>query len=73
MNYNIFTSESPTEVLQFVSDNGNLNLIIADQRMRNDIDVIFLKKVQEIKPKPPPCRIIVSAHSDSNTIDEARE
>ncbi len=68
--YNIYTTDSPSQGLVYLHNN-DVHLIITDQRMHEMTGVEFLKKVYEFMPKKPPYRMILSAYSRPQLIDEA--
>jgi response regulator RpfG family c-di-GMP phosphodiesterase len=69
--YNVFTTDSPKTGLEYLQDN-DVDLIITDQRMPEMTGVEFLKKVFDIKPKKLPCRMIFSAYSKTQVIEDAK-
>ena len=69
--YNIFTTDSPSQGLDYLQKN-DVDLIITDQRMPEMTGVDFLKKVFEFMPDKPPCRMIFSGFSKTHDIDEAK-
>jgi response regulator RpfG family c-di-GMP phosphodiesterase len=70
--YNIFTTESPIQGLEYLLEN-KVDLIITDQRMPEMSGVDFLKRVNEFLPGKPPCRMIYSGYSKTKEIDLAKE
>lgn len=68
--YNIYTTDSPSQGLDYLHSN-DVHLIITDQRMPEMTGVEFLKKVYEFMPQKPPHRMILSAYSRLQLIDEA--
>lgn len=68
--YNIYTTNSPSQCLDYLHNN-DVHLIITGQRMSEMTGVEFLKKVYEFMPDKPPHRMILSAYSRPQLIDEA--
>ena len=68
--YNIYTTDSPSKGLDYLNDN-DVHLVITDQRMPEMTGVEFLKKVYEFIQKKPPYRMILSAYSRTQLINEA--
>ena len=70
--YNIFTTASPSEGIDFLRKN-KVDLIITDQRMPEMTGTEFLEKVYEFMPGKPPCRMIYSGYSKTQAIEQAKE
>ena len=68
--YNIYTTDSPSKGLDYLHDN-DVHLVITDQRMPEMTGVEFLKKVYEFIEEKPPFRMILSAYSKTQYINEA--
>jgi response regulator RpfG family c-di-GMP phosphodiesterase len=68
--FNIYITDSPLQGLDYLHNN-DVDLIITDQRMDEMTGLEFLKKVYEFMPEKPPCRMILSAYSRPQLIDEA--
>ena len=70
--YNIFTTASPSEGIDFLRKN-KVDLIITDQRMPEMTGTEFLEKVYKFMPGKPPCRMIYSGYSKTQEIEQAKE
>ena len=68
-NYELLTASSGEEGLKILKEEGEINLIISDQRMPGMQGVEFLKKAMEICPDT--IRIILSGYTDVNAITAA--
>lgn len=66
--YNILLAESGEEGLRIL-EQEDVDLILSDQRMPGMSGVEFLQRASEINPAP--CRILVTAYSDLETIQNA--
>ena len=70
--YNVFTTDSPKAGLEYLKDH-DVDLVITDQKMPEMTGVEFLKRVYDIKPDEPPCRMIFSGYSKTQAIEEAKQ
>jgi adenylate cyclase len=70
--YDIFTTDSPSQGRDHLQNN-KVDLVITDQKMPEMTGVAFLKQLQKSIPEKPPCRVIFSAYSKTQEIDEAKE
>ena len=70
--YDIFTTDSPSQGLDYLHNN-KVDLIITDQKMPEMTGVDFLQHVHKFIPKKPPHKVIFSAYSKTQEIDEAKE
>ncbi len=68
-NYELLTANSGEEGLKILKEQGEVNLIISDQRMPGMQGVEFLKKAMEIYPDI--IRIILSGYTDVTAITSA--
>lgn len=68
-NYELLTANSGEEGLRILKEEGEINLIISDQRMPGMQGVEFLKKAMELYPDT--IRIILSGYTDVSAITAA--
>ncbi|EDY81817.1 response regulator receiver domain protein [Verrucomicrobiia bacterium DG1235] len=66
--YNVLVAENAEEGLELIR-NEEIDLVLSDQRMPGMSGVEFLKRVIETKPEPN--RILVTAYSDFDAIQDA--
>ena len=68
--YNIYTTESSLQGLDYLRTN-EVDLIISDQRMDEMTGLDFLKKAVDFIPGKTPFRMILSAYTKTQLINEA--
>ena len=69
--YSLFVAESPTEGIEIVKQNQDIDLIISDMHMPEMDGIDFIEKAKEINPNIP-C-IILSGYQRNEKISEALE